>query len=263
MREDRRGDFTLPGISAQVALVTGASGAIGHAIVRSLAGQGARVGVHYHKNRQGAALLVGALAESGVEAALFPADLSIPEEAARLAAQVESHFGQPVGILVNNAGRFDPDDALSTLTPALFHALMDTNFTGAVFVTQAVVPGMVRTGGGVIVNVASDAGLTGGARGVAIYSAAKAALLNFTKNLAREVAGSGIRVNAVAPGAISETPADAHRPDEVRRMLIARTPVGREGRPEDVADAVLFLASDLAGFVTGEALVVSGGLQMR
>jgi 3-oxoacyl-[acyl-carrier protein] reductase len=243
--------------------VTGGSGAIGHVIAEALGGQQARVAVHYRHNEEAAESCVAAIVQAGGDAKAFHADVTSLGAIATLVQQIESHWQQPIGILVNNAGVFRPNDALETLTEDLYYEMLDANFKSCVFLSQAVVPCMRQLRAGAIVNVASDAGFTGGARGVAIYSAAKAAMLNFTKNLAKELAGTGIRVNATAPGAISGTPSDRVKPPSVRDMLKAQTPLQREGVPSDVADSVLFLVSDLASFITGEALVVSGGLQMR
>lgn len=247
----------------KIALVTGGSSTIGRAIALGLASHGAVTAIQYFTNEEAASETVRLIEGIGGRATAFRADLADVEQINLLVKRVNKTLGSPIDILVNNAGRSSQQDALSSLTEELYLQLMDTNFKSCVFLSQAVVPAMIQNGGGNIVNIASAAGHTGGAQGVAIYSAAKAAMLTFTKNIAKELAGTGIRINAISPGAIANTPPDQQRSDEVRKFIVSNTPLRRAGLPEDVANSVLFLASDLASFMTGESLFLTGGLQMR
>lgn len=250
-------------LTGKIALVTGGSSAIGRVIAQQLAAHGAKVALQYFSNQETARETVQSIENAGRHAVAFQADLTHLDEVNRLVEQVNNVFGSCIDILVNNAGYSNREDSLSSLTEELYEWLMDRNFKSCVFPSQAVVGAMTEKGGGSIVNIASAAGHTGGARGVAIYASAKAAMLTFTKNIAKELAGTGIRVNAVSPGAIAHTAPDEMKTEEIRRLIISNTPLRREGLPEDVANTVLFLVSGLSSFMTGESLLVTGGMQMR
>ncbi len=171
-------------------------------------------------------------------------------------AAAEAALG-PIDILVNNAG-LTRDNILLRLTTADWETVLSANLTGAFHTTRAVIKGMMKRRWGRIVNITSIVGITGN-KGQANYAASKAGLIGFTKSVAKEYASRGILANCVAPGFI-ETDMTSGLPDEARASLLEDIALGRMGRPEDVAGAVLFLASDLAGYITGQVLVVDGGM---
>jgi len=250
-------------IDGQLALVTGASGGIGSSIARRLASEGAKVAVHYMRNREGAEETVRAIRTTGGHAESFQADLSKMDQINALAADVQASFGTSIDILVNNAGQMSRQVPVLELSEAYYTEMLDVNFKSCVFLTQTVLPGMVEKRKGNIVNVASLAAHNGGGRGIALYASAKAAMLAFTKNAAKEFAGKGIRVNAVTPGVIANTSNDRFKTEEIRNSIIAGIPLGREGLPEDVAGGVLYLVSELSAFITGETIEINGGMSMR
>ncbi|HSE28944.1 MAG TPA: 3-oxoacyl-ACP reductase FabG, partial [Gemmatimonadales bacterium] len=184
------------------------------------------------------------------------AELTDAEQIAAAVAAVEAALG-PVDILVNNAG-LTRDNLLLRLSEADWDAVLDANLKGAFLCTKAVLRGMIKRGGGRIVNVTSIVGLTGN-KGQANYAASKAGLIGFTKSVAKEYASRQVLANAVAPGFIATDMTDA-LPEAARAALLEQIALGRLGRPEDVAGAVLWLASDLAAYVTGQVLVVDGGM---
>lgn len=242
----------------RVALVTGASRGIGRAVALALARQGAAVAVNYARSGAAAAEVVAAIEAAGGRGLAVQGDVGDAAEAERVVAEVERALG-PVSILVNNAG-IVRDTLLLRMKDEDWDDVLRTNLTGAFRVTRLVLRGMVRQRWGRIVNVASVAGLVGNP-GQANYSAAKAGLVGFTKALAREVGSRGVTVNAVAPGFI-DTDMTRGLPDVVRRRALEQIPLGRFGTPEDVAAAVAFLASDAAAYITGQTIVVDGGLTM-
>ena len=186
-------------------------------------------------------------------------DVAQADQVEAAIAAAERALG-PIDILVNNAG-LTRDNILLRLTDADWNAVLDANLKGAFHTTRAVIKGMMKRRAGRIVNIASIVGLTGN-KGQANYAASKAGLIGFTKSVAKEYASRGILANCVAPGFI-ETDMTAALPDEARATLLQDIALGRLGRPEDVAGAVLFLASDLAGYVTGQVLVAVLKLQLR
>jgi 3-oxoacyl-[acyl-carrier protein] reductase len=186
----------------------------------------------------------------------FPADLGDSRVVNGLIDRVEAAQG-PIDILVNNAG-LTRDNILLRLTEADWDAVLDANLKGAFHTTRGVIKGMMKRRHGRIINITSVVGLSGN-KGQANYAASKAGLIGFTKSVAKEYASRGILANCVAPGFI-ETDMTGALPDEARATLLEDIALGRLGRPDDVAGAVLFLASDLAGYITGQVLVVDGGL---
>jgi 2-hydroxycyclohexanecarboxyl-CoA dehydrogenase len=239
------------------AVVTGAASGIGAAVADKLAGAGASVvvaDVQADKGRARAAAI-----EAGGGRALFvEVDLTRPESIAAFAETVGARVGA-VDILVNGAG-WGRTAPFWDGTPEFWQQLIALNLMGPLHLTKALLPPMIERGGGRIVNIASDAGRVG-SLGETVYAAAKGGLIAFTKSLARETARYGIGVNCVCPGP-TDTPLMAAVPDKVKDALVKAIPLRRLGKPEEVADAVLFFAGDTASYCTGQVLSVSGGLTM-
>ncbi|MGQ9568934.1 MAG: 3-oxoacyl-[acyl-carrier-protein] reductase [Anaerolineae bacterium] len=246
-------------LSGKVAIVTGASRGIGRAIALELARRGATVVVNYHTNEAAAQEVVAEIERAGGRALAIRADVSQPEEARRLVDAATETFGQ-VDILVNNAG-VTRDTLLMRMSEEDWDLVLDTNLKGAFNCIKAAARTMVRRRFGRIINVTSVAGLAGNV-GQANYCAAKAGLIGLTKAVAKELGPRNITVNAVAPGFV-ETDMTASLPQDLKDTAIRMTPLGRAGRPEDIAKAVAFLASDEAAFITGQILSVDGGMVMQ
>ncbi len=240
-------------LSGQAALVTGASGGIGAAIARALHNQGASVAVTGTR----IAALQALAAELG-DTLPIPADLSDPAAADRLIHDAEAALGR-VDILVNNAG-ITRDALALRMTDADWQAVLDVDLTAAFRLSRAVLRGMIRRRYGRIIAVTSIVAVTGNP-GQVNYAAAKAGMIGMTKSLAAEVAGRGITVNCVAPGLIATAMTERLSPEQ-RDRLTAAIPIGRLGRPDEVAAAVVLLASREAAYLTGHTLHVNGGMAM-
>lgn len=238
------------------AVVTGASRGIGRAIALRLASDGWSVVVGCNTNIASAERVAEAIRAAGGAATAFAADVSVYDQAVALIAFAEKAFG-PVSALINNAG-ITRDGLMLRMSEADFDDVIATNLKGAWNAARCALPGMVRARGGRIVNIASVAGVVGNA-GQVNYSAAKAGMIGMTKALAREVASRGIAVNAVAPGLVATDMTDS-MPAAARDALLARVPMGRMAQPEEIAALTAYLCSGAAAYITGQAIVIDGGL---
>jgi 3-oxoacyl-[acyl-carrier protein] reductase len=223
-----------------------------------LAAGGAKVAVHYRGNAAGATAVVDAIRQGGGTAEAYQADVSDVQQAADLVKRVQADLGG-LDILVNNAGT-TRDTLLMTMKEDDWDTVIDTNLKSVYATSKAALRGMIRQRWGRIINITSVVGLSGQG-GQANYAASKAGVIGLTKSLAREVASRTITVNAVAPGFIPTALTDILT-EEQRSGILANTPLGRMGTPEEVAWAVAFLASERSAFITGHVLVVDGGLVM-
>ena len=243
-------------LEGQVALVTGASRGIGAVIGHRLSQAGARVGVNYRTSREAAARVVEAITVGGGDALLVEGDVSQEASAEAAVTRVVDHWGR-IDILVNNAG-ITRDRLLLRMTPDDWDQVLDVNLRGAFLCTKFVMPHLIRQRQGRIINISSVVGISGNP-GQANYAAAKAGLIGFTKAVAREVASRQVTVNALAPGFIT-TGMVEQLPEETRKQILSRIPMGRFGAAEDVAEAVVFLCSEGAAYITGQVLTIDGGL---
>ncbi len=241
-------------LSGQTALVTGSTRGIGLAIARALHQAGAAVAIHGRDAERARAVA----ADLGERAAGVAADVADAAQVEAAIAQAEAALG-PIGILVNNAG-LTRDNLLIRQSDEEWDAVLDANLKGAFHTMRALARGMMKRRGGRIINITSVVGLTGN-KGQANYAASKAGLIGLTKAVAKEYASRNILVNCVAPGYI-ETDMTAALPAEAGAALLVAIPLGRLGQAEEVAGAVVFLASDLARYITGQVLVVDGGMVM-
>ena len=245
-------------LDGKTALVTGASRGIGRAIALCLAAEGARVAINYAGNVRAAEEVKTAIEAAGGTAILCQADIADSSAVEAMVANVVKEFGT-IDILVNNAG-ITRDALLMRMKDEDFTKVLNTNLKGVFYCTKAVSKLMMKKRSGRIVNVASVVGLVGNA-GQTNYAAAKAGVIGFSKSAAKELASRGITVNVVAPGFIG-TDMTAGLPESVKEKMLTDIPLGRMGEAEDVANAVLFLASDQASYITGQVVNVDGGMVM-
>jgi 3-oxoacyl-(acyl-carrier-protein) reductase len=245
-------------LEEKVCLVTGGSRGIGHAIVEALATAGANVAFTYHCSTEAALELAKSAEEKGVKCRAYKADVASADEMRIVVGEVIKEFGH-IAILVNNAG-ITRDKSFLKMTRDMWEDVMHVDLDGVFYTTQLVARDMVQAGSGRIINIASIVGQTGNF-GQANYAAAKGAVIAFTETLARELGRKGITVNAVAPGFIN-TDMLKGMPEAALAQVEEMTPMGRLGKPEEVADAVVFLAGPHSSYVTGHVLAVNGGMYM-
>jgi 3-oxoacyl-[acyl-carrier protein] reductase len=239
-------------LAGQVAFVTGSTRGIGRGIAQTLGAAGAKVAVVGRSAEQAAKVA----AELGPWAAGFGADVSDPQQVEAAIAAAEQALG-PISILVNNAG-VTRDNLVIRLGNDDWDQVLDANLKGAFHTTRGVIKGMMKRRAGRIINITSVVGITGN-KGQSNYAASKAGLIGFTKSIAKEYASRGVLANCIAPGFI-DTDMTSALPAEAREALLSQIALGRLGQPTEVAGAVLFLASDFARYITGQVLVVDGGM---
>ncbi|WP_336987076.1 glucose 1-dehydrogenase [Altererythrobacter aquiaggeris] len=245
--------------AGKTAIVTGGSRDIGRAISVKLASEGANVVVNYFSNEFDAdATLAAIAAAGGGKAVKVKADVTKADEVASMVAAARDAFGDTVHILVNNAGGLVARKTLGEMDEEFFNHVMQLNVTSTFLATQAVVPYMSE--GSAIINLASLAGRDGGGGGASAYATSKGAVMTFTRAMAKELGPTGIRVNALCPGMIATAFHDKFTPDAARENVANSTALRRQGKAEEAADLVAFLASDEASYVTGANIDINGGL---
>ena len=245
-------------LKGKVALVTGASRGIGKAIALALAENGAAVAVNYSSSEASALEVAEIIRKNGGRAEIFKARVNVESEVEEMFTAVEKSLG-PVDILVNNAG-ITKDNLLMRMKTEEWDSVIDVNLKGAFLCTRRAVKGMMKIRYGKIINISSVVGFAGNA-GQFNYSATKAGIIGMTKSAALECASRGIRVNAVAPGFI-ETDMTASLSDDVKAAYMEKIPLKSLGKPEDIANAVVYLASPLSDYMTGQTLHLNGGMYL-
>lgn len=245
-------------LKGKTAIVTGASRGIGKAIVLKLAKLGANVVINYRNNEEKAEELLREIESYGTKAIKVKCDVSKFDETKLLIDKTLETFGS-IDILVNNAG-ITRDNLLIRMKETDFDLVLDTNLKGTFNTIKHVSKIMLKQRSGSIINISSISGVIGNI-GQVNYSASKAGVIGLTKSAARELAQRGVRVNAIAPGFI-ETDMTDKLPEDVKKKMLENTPLNRFGKPEEIADVVVFLASDMSSFVTGQIINVNGGMSM-
>lgn len=245
-------------LNGKVAIVTGGSRDIGRAVCVKLASEGASVVVNYNSNETDADATVAAIEAAGGKGIKVKADVTKPTDVEALVAAARDAYGDKIDVLVNNAGGLVARKTLEEMDEEFFNFVMQLNCTSTFLACKAVVPFMPE--GSAIVNLASLAGRDGGGGGAIAYATSKGAVMTMTRGLAKELGPKGIRVNALCPGMIATSFHDKFTPDAARENVANSTPLRRQGRAEETADAVAYLASDEASFLAGVNLDINGGL---
>lgn len=243
-------------LSGKTALVTGATRGIGRAIALKFASEGANVAFTYRSQHEAAQSLIAQIEAMGVQAKAYPSDAADFEQAHAVVEDIKNIFGR-IDILVNNAG-ITKDGLMLRMDEAQWDSVIGTNLKSAFNFIHACTPIMARQRSGSIINMSSVVGVSGNA-GQCNYSASKAGLIGLSKSIAKEMGPRGVRSNCIAPGFI-ETDMTGALPEDIRKDWEKQIPMRRAGKPEDVADVALFLASDLAGYVTGQVINCCGGM---
>jgi 3-oxoacyl-[acyl-carrier protein] reductase len=248
-------------LAGNVALITGASSGIGAATATLFAELGAKVAIGYHSNRDGAAQVQRRIGDAGGQAIVIRADMRKSSEIQSMVRDATEELG-PIDILVNNAGSLLRRMKVAELDEATWNEIFTLNLTSAALCSRAVASSMIERQKGVIINVVSIAGRTGGGPGAGPYSAAKGGLITYTKSLAKELAPHGVRVNAISPGVIDTPFHEVFSTPEMMRNFVSTIPLGRVGTALECAKVIAFLASDAASYVVGETIEVNGGQLM-
>jgi 3-oxoacyl-[acyl-carrier protein] reductase len=249
-------------LTNQSALVTGASSGIGAATAEVLAERGARVALGYHRNLKGAEETVARILAAGGTAVAIQADVRVAADVTRLVARAAGALG-PIDILVNNAGSLVQRQKLREVTETRWDDIYALNVRSVLLVSQAVVASMLERRTGTIINVGSIAGHHGGGPGAGAYASAKAAVMAYTKSMARELAPHGIRVNGVAPGVIDTPFHEMFSTPEMLKNFVSTIPLGRIGTALECGTVIAFLASPAASFIVGEMIEINGGQLMQ
>lgn len=248
----------MSNLKGKVAIVTGGTRDIGRSCAVNLAKAGASTVVNYHSSRAAGEETLAMIERAGGTAILIKGDMTRKADVAALVAEALLAFGSQIHVLVNNVGGLVARKTLPEMDETFLNRVMALNFNSTFLATQAVVPHMPK--GASIVNIASLAGRDGGGAGASAYAASKAAVMTFTRSMARELGPDGIRVNALCPGMIDTTFHDTFTPDAARRNVEASVPLRRQGLPDDCANAVVYLASDESSYITGANVDINGGM---
>jgi len=238
------------------ALVTGGAGGIGKAISQTLAKEGAVVAIHYNSNEESAKKVLHDIAETGAEAMIVKGDISLFDDVLIMKEEIDDAIGG-IEILVNNAG-INRDNFFIKMEPIQWIEVMDVNLNGMFNCTKIFIEELTRSKTGRIINISSIVGEMGNV-GQTNYATSKAGIIGFTKALARELAGTGVTVNAIAPGFI-DTPMVQKVPDKVKERVLSQIPLRRFGKPEEIAAGVVYLCIDDAAYITGQVLNINGGM---
>lgn len=242
----------------KVAIVTGGARDIGKCISLKLAREGAKVVINYRSDTDAAYALQQEIIAAGGQAILFQGDVTKQADVDQMIAASVEAYGETIDILVNVAGGLVARKTLEEMDEEFFNSLMQLNVTSTFMTTKAAVPYM--TDGGTIINLASQAGRDGGGPGASAYATSKGAVMTFTRSMAKELGPKNIRVNSLCPGMITTSFHDTFTKSAVRESVAGSTPLRREGRPDEVADLVSYLASAEASFITGTNIDINGGL---
>jgi 3-oxoacyl-[acyl-carrier protein] reductase len=254
-------DVSLADLRDKAVLITGASTGIGAALAKAYGAQGSKVGLHYHSNVRKAEALAKEIGDAGAEVFLVGGDFGASAHVERVVEETAKHFGRLDG-LVNNAGSMLGRVPYAEMTDAQYDAVMNLNARSVVTACRVAIPWLKKQGG-FIVNTTSIAARNGGGNGAGLYASSKAFVSNYTRGLAKELIGAGIRVNAVAPGTILTPFHERYSTAEQMKGMVATIPQGRAGVAEDCVGAYLFLSSDaMSGYITGQVIEVNGGQLM-
>ncbi len=248
----------MSSLKGKTAIVTGGTRDIGRSCSIKLAAAGANVAVNYLHNKDAGHETVAAIEKVGGQAVLVKGDMTAKDDVVGLVAATRDAFGEEIHVLVNNVGGIVARKMLDEMDETFLNYVSALNLNSTFLTMQAVAPHMKA--GSSIVNFASQAGRDGGGPGASAYSAAKAAVMTFTRAMAKELGPRGIRVNALCPGMIDTTFHDTFTPDEARRGFEASVPLRRQGHPDECGDLVVYLASDASAFITGANIDINGGM---